>query len=140
MVEESKDVYMDIATKIVNILAQDPKTPYISQKDALDILYPTLSTLKTEVSYLLPNAWFNKVDKDKNQKITTDELAAHLRMIRLNDTKKFMSDLEAKAKLLLTPLPTPVPTPMPISVSTFILKQTEDNQPEHHDPYITIGS
>lgn len=55
---------MQIATHIIEILAQDADHPYITRQVALEVLYPVLAKDRIEVRLNSSERWFNSVAKN----------------------------------------------------------------------------
>jgi hypothetical protein len=73
---KNDDVHMVIAMRILNIFSQDhPENPYISQPEAMVVLFPPLGEAKAIVRLSTPEKWFSTVDKNGDLKIDVQELA-----------------------------------------------------------------
>jgi len=62
----------------------------------LEILYPLLAKLKTEVRLREPDNWFSIVDKDGDKAVNTGELTAHLTKIAFSESMNFFAELKKK--------------------------------------------
>ncbi len=84
-----------IAQQIIQILAYDWNShPYITEEQAIEVLYPQVAYLKGEVRLRGPKKWILMVDKDENHNISVQGLTVHLGKIAFTDSKGFWVDLK----------------------------------------------
>ena len=93
--EGTSDIYLSAATRIIKLMASDPAAgddTCISERLAVDLLYPLLSKHHKVVEIMQPATyWYKKVDIDDDGWVGIGELAAHFKKCSVRCKNEFFS-------------------------------------------------
>ena len=65
--EETKDTKEALAERIIMTLSHDPNCSFISKEAAVEVLYPQLAKIKTEVRLRSTENWLSQIVSGQSQ-------------------------------------------------------------------------